>query len=283
MISDCKESVQSITQEAGVINESPRKRKRHHEPASKDVVLLDSEPPTPEKSPRKPTKVEYGTPGQSSNVIVLLDSDDEGPPWDPICKTNTHPNIKKGRRGAQTKSTSDVLNTMEQEPESDQIHLKADVVPITEPELCKEQADLVDLIVSGKNVFYTGSAGSGKSTVLKAFCKRLREKGLQVDIVAPTGRAALDINGSTTWTYAGWTPNHHARPLKDLKIAAHGKFVRRRLKATHVLVLDEISMVENLHLERLNEVMKEARNSELAFGGVQVSRQICTTTAPHSI
>lgn len=81
-----------------------------------------------------------------------------------------------------------------------------DVVPIVEPPLCKEQADLVNLILTGRNVFYTGSAGCGKSTVLKAFVKRFKERHLTVDIVAPTGRAALDINGSTTWTYAGALP-----------------------------------------------------------------------------
>lgn len=87
----------------------------------------------------------------------------------------------------------------------------ADVVPILEPELCKEQADLVELILNRRNVFYTGSAGCGKSTVLKAFVKRFREQGLKVDIVAPTGRAALDINGSTTWTYAGSCHQFHSR------------------------------------------------------------------------
>lgn len=146
----------------------------------------------------------------------------------------------------------------------------ADVVPILEPTLCKEQADLVHLILSGQNVFYTGSAGCGKSTVLKAFVKRFAELGKKVDIVAPTGRAALDINGSTTWTYAGWTPDHHKKPLKELRAAAHGKFVHKRLNETNVLVIDEISMVENHHFERINALMKEARNDESAFGGVQI-------------
>ncbi len=145
-----------------------------------------------------------------------------------------------------------------------------DVVPIVEPTLCPEQAELVDLILSGRNVFYTGSAGCGKSTVLKAFVKRFEAQRRKVNIVAPTGRAALDINGSTTWTYAGWTPDSHKKPLKELRKAAHGKFVRQRLQETHVLVIDEISMVENLHLERLNAVMKEARGSDAAFGGVQL-------------
>ena len=140
----------------------------------------------------------------------------------------------------------------------------------TEPALCKEQADLVSLIMSGRNTFYTGSAGCGKSTVLKAFVNRLKDARKQVNIVAPTGRAALDVNGSTTWTYAGWTPDHMKRPLSKLLEAAHGKFVYKRLKKTDVLVIDEISMLENHHFERLNRLMKEARHSDQAFGGVQV-------------
>ncbi|XDG02568.1 hypothetical protein ABKA04_002183 [Annulohypoxylon sp. FPYF3050] len=144
-----------------------------------------------------------------------------------------------------------------------------------EPELCPEQSRLVDLIVSGKNVFYTGSAGCGKSTVLKAFTARLQRMGKRVRILAPTGRAALQVNGTTTWTYAGWTPDHHKRPLDELKGQAHGTFVYKRFKDTDVLVIDEISMVENLHFERLNEVMKEAlhdpnKPKQPAFGGVQV-------------
>lgn len=71
------------------------------------------------------------------------------------------------------------------------------------PPLCEEQRKVVDAVLAGKNVFYTGSAGCGKSTVLKTFVQGLRAAGKNVHIVAPTGRAALDINGSTFWTYAG--------------------------------------------------------------------------------
>lgn len=144
----------------------------------------------------------------------------------------------------------------------------------TEPALCAEQQQLVDVIMSGKNVFYTGSAGCGKSTVLKAFTRRLRSMGKRVKIVAPTGRAALQVNGSTTWTYAGLTPESNKRPLDELRIHANGNAVWERMNETDVLVVDEISMVENHHLERLNEMMKFARHRprlpDRAFGGVQV-------------
>lgn len=143
-------------------------------------------------------------------------------------------------------------------------------IPVKEPPLCPEQTELVDIILSGRNVFYTGSAGCGKSTVLKAFTKRLRERGLKVDIVAPTGISALAVGGSTTFVYAGWNLNSFKQPLAKVRAGAHGIYIRKRLKETDVLVIDEISMVENFHFERLNAVMQEARSSYEPFGGVQV-------------
>ncbi|RYP38686.1 hypothetical protein DL768_010757 [Monosporascus sp. mg162] len=150
--------------------------------------------------------------------------------------------------------------------------------------LSPEQQALVDLILTGRNVFYTGAAGTGKSTVLRAAVERLRDLGRRVQVVAPTGRAALAINGMTTWSYAGWNPSAHARPLNVLRMwSIRGKNVHR-LVETDVLIIDEISMVENHHLERLSEIMKEARGYtnwhlgwdhvqnilQSAFGGCQI-------------
>lgn len=142
--------------------------------------------------------------------------------------------------------------------------------PRTEPHLCDEQLALVDLVMSGKNVFYTGSAGCGKSTVLKHFVTLFRREGKKVDIVAPTGRAALEVNGRTLYNYAGWVPRSLAQPLGDLEQNAWGDKVWKRLDATDALIIDEISMVANHLFERLNCIMKYARHSTKPFGGVQV-------------
>ncbi|KAF7554070.1 hypothetical protein G7Z17_g3171 [Cylindrodendrum hubeiense] len=155
------------------------------------------------------------------------------------------------------------------------ISLDAEEEVDTTPTLCKEQQDLVDLVASGRNVFYTGSAGCGKSTVLKAAVRRLKEMGRTVDIVAPTGRAALQVEGMSTWSYMGWTPDYHKFSLKDLISKGFRHHIKRRLTETEVLIIDEISMVENHHLERINACMKAVRcwknkESAPAFGGVQV-------------
>jgi ATP-dependent DNA helicase PIF1 len=156
------------------------------------------------------------------------------------------------------------------------------VVPTSNilPKLCEEQQNLVDLILCGRNVFFTGSAGCGKSTVLEAVVKELKAKHKQVDVIAPTGRSALQVHGMSTWSYMGWTPDFQKYPLERLKSEGFRTYVAARLRRTEVLIIDEISMVENHHLERINICMKEVRcwNSDLkgppsdapAFGGVQV-------------
>ena len=143
--------------------------------------------------------------------------------------------------------------------------------PEPEPTLTPEQQHLVDIIMSGKNVFYTGSAGTGKSTVLKAFVKRLDEREKKVDIISPTGISALNVAGVTYFVYAGWNPDSSQKPLADLEHNARWqKYVHERLTETSVLVIDEISMIENHQFERLDGILKASRENDAPFGGVQL-------------
>ncbi|KAH3982695.1 hypothetical protein HBH70_003200 [Parastagonospora nodorum] len=142
-----------------------------------------------------------------------------------------------------------------------------------DPVLKPEQQKVVDLILEGHNVFYTGSAGCGKSTILKAFVKQMSLRGKRVKIVAPTNLAALNVGGVTTWSFAGWTPDSMKKSLATLMKNASGKEVWERFDKTDVLVIDEISMVENLLFERLNHIMKASIGEKRGggpFGGVQV-------------
>ena len=49
-------------------------------------------------------------------------------------------------------------------------------VSLINPNLCIEQLRLIELVLSGVNVFYTGRAGTGKSTVLRALVAELRRQ-----------------------------------------------------------------------------------------------------------
>ena len=153
----------------------------------------------------------------------------------------------------------------------------ADYIPFTkfddeedsqpaEPKLCKEQADLCDLIMSGANVFYTGSAGCGKSTVLKVFVARLQRSGKNVAIVSPTGLSAVNVGGTTLWSWMGWIPDDMKLSIDKLANKGWRQLVNRRLCSTDVLVIDEVSMIENLVFERLDICLRVARNNKTYFG-----------------
>ena len=72
-------------------------------------------------------------------------------------------------------------------------------------ELTPEQDKVVNLALRKSNIFMTGAAGSGKTVTLKEILKRIRKrkKGGNVEVVAPTGIAALPLDGKTTYSFAG--------------------------------------------------------------------------------
>lgn len=139
------------------------------------------------------------------------------------------------------------------------------------PELCEEQSKLVQLVLSGVNVFYTGGAGTGKSTVLRAIVKALQERRRHVHVVTPTGISALNVGGSTYFTYAGWNPSVMKKPIKDIETMAMSKERRLRIQSTDVLIIDEISMLESNQFRRLDRACRAAhRREKEVFGGIQI-------------
>lgn len=169
-----------------------------------------------------------------------------------------------------------VSHIVQPAPGSDLLALPIDQtnVPVdTGPPLVPEQQQVVDLILAGCNVFYTGSAGSGKSTILKSAVRQLQQRGKRVKIVAPTNLAALNVGGITTWSYAGWTVQSMKRDIDKLMQSALGDKSWQRFDETDVLIIDEISMIENLFFERLNMVIKASRGEKYGggpFGGIQL-------------
>ncbi len=57
---------------------------------------------------------------------------------------------------------------------------------------------------SGRHVFVTGRAGTGKSTLLNYFCEHT---GKAVVVLAPTGVAAINVGGQTIHSFFGFKPD----------------------------------------------------------------------------
>ncbi|CZR60667.1 related to 5`-3` DNA helicase [Phialocephala subalpina] len=138
-------------------------------------------------------------------------------------------------------------------------------------ELSPEQEKVVNLALRKSNIFLTGAAGSGKTVTLKEILRRIRKrrKGGSVQVVAPTGISALPLGGKTTYSFAGWNPDSMRTGIEEL-LKKKGKGVIKAIHDLDVLIIEEISMVENQFLERLNRLFKNVLANNLPFGGKQV-------------
>jgi len=125
------------------------------------------------------------------------------------------------------------------------------------------------ILKSGKNVFLTGSAGTGKTHVLNQYIKYLKERKVQVATTASTGIAATHMNGMTIHSWAGIGIKDHITRANLLNMKTK-KYLKKHLESAKVLIIDEISMLHKNQLEAVNVVLKFFKNSPRAFGGIQV-------------
>ncbi len=60
-----------------------------------------------------------------------------------------------------------------------------------------KQQEALEVLKSGRNVFLTGRAGSGKTHLLNKYISFLREENTPVGVTASTGIASTHLNGMT--------------------------------------------------------------------------------------
>jgi ATP-dependent DNA helicase PIF1 len=127
---------------------------------------------------------------------------------------------------------------------------------------------------NGRNVFLTGMAGTGKSTLLRRFISETLKK---VDVTAPTGVAALNVGGMTVHRFCGMllgpqdgqsNEEYFEQLERDPRPSVYAGF--RRVWKCEVLVIDEISMLPGRQLDFVEYLFRRLRGRDEAFGGVQV-------------
>ena len=125
------------------------------------------------------------------------------------------------------------------------------------------------LVKQGENLFITGEAGTGKSTLLRKIVEELQgERALAV--IAPTGVAAENVKASTIHHFFGFKPflflpGHKNKEIYQLDDG--GVAVIKRLE---LLIIDEVSMVRCDMLDAIDEVLRYYRKSKKPFGGIQL-------------
>ncbi|WP_370172738.1 MULTISPECIES: ATP-dependent DNA helicase [Hyphomonas] len=111
------------------------------------------------------------------------------------------------------------------------------------------------------NLFLTGRAGTGKTTMLRKFLAGAGEKAI---VLAPTGVAAMNAGGQTIHSFFKFPPRLiEPTDIKRLRST-------RLVKAIDTMIIDEISMVRSDMLDAIDKSLKLNRASKRPFGGVRM-------------
>jgi hypothetical protein len=147
------------------------------------------------------------------------------------------------------------------------------MVPMTDP-LENRQLRLAFEYVqdTGRNLFLTGKAGTGKTTFLHTLKTRSPKRMI---VVAPTGVAAINAGGVTIHSFFQLPFGPLVPDLEGDgdRPGSHYRFSRQKIdiiRSLDLLVIDEVSMVRADLLDGIDAVLRRFRPGDRPFGGVQL-------------
>ena len=120
---------------------------------------------------------------------------------------------------------------------------------------------------TGRSIFLTGKAGTGKTTFLKTVVEHSSKRNV---VVAPTGVAAINAGGMTIHSFFQLPFSPFVPGAKIESKFDFGKEKRKIISSLDLLIIDEISMVRSDLLDAIDSVLRRFRDRYKPFGGVQL-------------
>ncbi|HSW96949.1 MAG TPA: AAA family ATPase [Candidatus Saccharimonadales bacterium] len=129
--------------------------------------------------------------------------------------------------------------------------------------LTQELKDCVEVMENTEsNIFITGKAGTGKSTLIDYFRNTTRKKTV---VLAPTGLAAINVRGQTLHSF------FHLPPRFITPDAIARRVNSRIYRDLDTIIIDEISMVRADVLDGIDHFLRlHGKDRMLPFGGIQM-------------
>ena len=120
---------------------------------------------------------------------------------------------------------------------------------------------------TGRSIFLTGKAGTGKTTFLKTIMEHSRKRPI---VVAPTGVAAINAGGVTIHSFFQLPFSPYVPGAKVESKFDFSKEKRKIIASSDLLIIDEISMVRADLLDAIDAVLRRFREHGQPFGGMQL-------------
>ena len=128
---------------------------------------------------------------------------------------------------------------------------------------------------TGRSVFLTGKAGTGKTTFLKYITETTAKRFV---VLAPTGVAAINAGGSTIHSFFQLPLCPYLPDVKELvteyQMPERYRSLRKErvkiIRTLDLLIIDEISMVRADLLDAVDMTLRKYRRDDRPFGGVQL-------------
>lgn len=132
------------------------------------------------------------------------------------------------------------------------------------------QNDAYTSFLNGENIFITGPGGCGKSYFIQQIYKVANKECKNIKVTSLTGCSAILLNCKATtlhkWGCLGIG--------KGNELSIYRKIIQRKQTTnyidTDILVIDEISMLNQYLFEALDYLCKKIRKCDLPFGGIQI-------------
>jgi len=134
-------------------------------------------------------------------------------------------------------------------------------------ELTLSQSLAFSALQTSKNVFVTGGAGTGKSFLIRHF--RDTKEGSKIPVLASTGAAAILLGGRTFHSFFG-LGIMQGGPGRVFQKALENKRLRKRLRTTDEIIIDEVSMLSHEVLDCAEKICRALREMEEPWGGMRV-------------
>jgi len=138
-------------------------------------------------------------------------------------------------------------------------------------ELSDTQRNAFSKFRSGESMLILGSAGTGKTRLVKEFYKYVKrnDETKTMYITSTTGISAYNIGGITINSFMGIGTGDASIEVL-LKRLRYKISIKDRIRRTDILVIDEISMMSASIFEKIDVIFQTLRKSKLPFGGIQL-------------